>query len=387
MNKSARKLKSLLYITVSGYAVSGAISLYRGDENLYKNFLMPLVHTIDAEKAHKLAIFASKHRLIPKSHYVDEEPLKVNIFGKTFSNPIGIAAGFDKDGEAVLGLKDIGFGFVEIGSITPEPQPGNEKPRVFRLIEDQAVINRYGFNSKGHDDVFQRIQSLSEEERKSIILGINLGKNKNSTDSIGDYVEGIKRFGPVADYLVINISSPNTPGLRDMQEKKQLRELLSALVETRNQLKLDQKPSLLLKLAPDLSSEERKNIAGVLNEKRCRVDGLIVSNTTIDRPKTLLSENKQEIGGLSGEPLKEMSTQMIAEMSKLTGGMPIIGAGGISSGQDAYEKIKAGASLVQIYTALVYNGPPVVTKIKRELQHCVMKDGHANVEAAVGKGK
>ncbi|KAJ8967123.1 hypothetical protein NQ314_003075 [Rhamnusium bicolor] len=299
---------------------------------------MPIVHVLDAERAHNLAIFVSKYRLLPKSRYKDPDLLKIEIFGKEFSNPVGIAAGFDKDGKAILGLKDIGFGFVEVGSVTPEPQHGNEQPRVFRLLKDFAVINRYGFNSEGHNNVFKRIENVKQNTEESGIVGVNLGKNKTSPDPINDYVEGIQKFGRIADYLVINISSPNTPGLRNMQKKNTLKKLLCTLVETRNNLPINKKPPLLLKLAPDLSYEERQDIADVLNEKKCRVDGLIIS------------------------------------------------VGGISSGKDAYEKIKAGASLVQLYTSLVYNGPPVVTKIKKELVQLLAKDGYSNISEAVGKG-
>ncbi|KAJ8956530.1 hypothetical protein NQ318_019250 [Aromia moschata] len=388
MNKlsSKRKLKSLMYITVAGYGAFTAIGFYKGNEKFYKNYFMPVIHLLDAEKAHNLAVLACKYRLFPKSHYKDPEILKVKVFGKEFPNPIGIAAGFDKDGKAVLGLRDIGFGFVEIGSVTPEPQPGNQQPRVFRLMQDFAVINRYGFNSEGHDRVLERIKDI-KGSADSNIIGVNLGKNKTSSDPIKDYVNGIKKFGLTADYLVINISSPNTPGLRDMQSKENLRKLLAALVETRNSLPVKKKPPLLLKLAPDLSHQERKDIADILKKKDCKIDGLIICNTTVDRPKSLkCAEVKNETGGLSGAPLKSMSTRMIKEMSELTGGMPIIGVGGISSGKDAYEKIKAGATLVQLYTAMVYNGPPIVSKVKKELVELLHKDGFNNISEAVGKG-
>ncbi|XP_018577094.1 dihydroorotate dehydrogenase (quinone), mitochondrial [Anoplophora glabripennis] len=384
---SKKKLRSLLYVTLAGYGTFSAISIYKGDEKFYKNYVMPVIHLLDAERAHNFAVLASKYRLFPKTRYEDPELLKVKIFGKEFSNPVGIAAGFDKDGKAILGLRDIGFGFVEVGSVTPEPQPGNEQPRVFRLLKDYAVINRYGFNSEGHSEVLKRIENVRQDAQESNIIGVNLGKNKSSTDPINDYIEGIIKFGPLADYLVINISSPNTPGLRNMQHKEQLKKLLAVLIETRNNLPLKEKPPLLLKLAPDLSYAEKKDIADVLNQKKCRVDGLIISNTTVERPDSLKSvETKNETGGLSGEPLKDMSTRMIADMSKLTGGLPIIGVGGISSGQDAYEKIKAGASLVQLYTALVYEGPPIVAKVKKELVELLSKDGYSNVCQAVGKG-
>nr|CAH7733393.1 unnamed protein product [Callosobruchus chinensis] len=305
---------------------------------------------------------------------------KVKVFGKEFSNPIGIAAGFDKDGKAILGLKDIGFGFVEVGSVTPEAQPGNEKPRVFRLNDDLAVINRYGFNSEGHNAVLQRISNVREAKEEIPIIGVNLGKNKTSDDATKDYVEGIRKFGPLSDYLVINISS-NTPNLRDLQHKENLSKLLRAIVEAR-------KPPLLLKLAPDLSPQERRDIAAILKQKECRVDGLIISNTTVSRPETLKNvKNKHETGGLSGPPLKDLSTEMIRDMSRLTDGIPIIGVGGISSGKDAYEKIKAGASLLQLYTCLAYDGPPVVTRVKKELAQLLSKDGYTSISQAIGVAK
>ncbi|CAH1106211.1 unnamed protein product [Psylliodes chrysocephalus] len=379
----SRKLKSLIKVTLGGYVTYAAISIYKGEESFYKNLIMPIVHLLDPEQAHNAAIFLSKYRLVPKLSYSDPKSLKVKVFGIEFPNPVGVAAGFDKNAKAVLGLKDMGFGFVEIGSVTPNPQTGNEKPRVFRLSEDAAVINRYGFNSDGHEEVLKRIVKI-RNENKYVIIGVNLGKNKTSEDAVGDYVQGINKFGTCADYLVINISSPNTPGLRNMQNKEILKQLLTASLEARNNLKIENKPPLLLKLAPDLNYEEMKDIAELLKNKSCRVDGLVISNTTIDRPPHLISNNKEETGGLSGKPLKEKSTQMIYEMRRLTD-LPIIGVGGISNGTDAYEKIKAGATLIQIYTSMIYEGPPIVTKIKRELDCLLTKDGFNNIADAVGK--
>ncbi|CAH0553774.1 unnamed protein product [Brassicogethes aeneus] len=380
---AAKKLKSLVLVTLGGYSTYAGISFWRNDEKFYKSFIMPVIHFLPAEGAHNLAVMCSKYRIFPTSLYKDPESLSVRLFNKKFSNPIGIAAGFDKNGEAVLGLKDLGFGFVEIGSVTPVPQPGNEKPRVFRLLEDKAVINRYGFNNDGHDAVYERIKNIKSSGFDGI-LGVNLGKNKTSTDAINDYVQGIKKFGPVADYLVINVSSPNTPGLRSLQSKESLRELFCALVETRNGL--EEKPPLLLKLAPDLSFQERKDVAEVIQKPECKVDGLIISNTTIERPSSLINvSDKNETGGLSGKPLKQVSTEMIRDMARLTHrSVPIIGVGGISTGQDAYEKIKAGASVVQIYTSLVYEGPPIVDKIKKELVLLLKKDGFKSINEAVG---
>lgn len=276
----------------------------------------------------------------------------------------------------------MGFGFIEIGSVTPEPQFGNDKPRVFRLSEDQAVINRYGFNNDGHDKVLNRIIEVKKGNFKGKI-GINLGKNKESVSPIDDYVVGIQRFGSRADYLVINISSPNTPGLRDLQHKHYLSMLLSSVIETRNLL--ENRPPVFVKLAPDLTFSELKDIADVILSKQCKIDGVIISNTTVQRPETLGSANKTEIGGLSGQPLRLKATEMIKDMYKLTKGqIPIIGVGGIFSGQDAYEKIKAGASVVQIYTSLIYEGPPIVTKIKKELAELLISDGFESVAEAVG---
>ncbi|XP_072386378.1 dihydroorotate dehydrogenase (quinone), mitochondrial [Diabrotica undecimpunctata] len=380
---SARKLKSLATVALGGYISFSALTYYKDRNAFYRDMVMPVVHLLDPEKAHNLAVFISQYRLLPKSNYDDPPSLNVVIFQKEFTNPVGIAAGFDKDAKAVLGLKDIGFGFVEIGSVTPNPQPGNEKPRVFRLLEDSAVINRYGFNSEGHDTVLQRIQRI-RSSKENVIIGVNLGKNKTSDDAVGDYVQGIEKFGPFCDYLVINISSPNTPGLRSMQNKDVLKALLSSTITARNNLKMDNKPPLLLKLAPDLNTEEKKDIAEVLKQTGCRVDGLIISNTTIDRPDYLLSINKKETGGLSGKPLKEKSTEMIKEMKRLTN-LPIIGVGGIFTGADAYEKIKAGANLVQIYTSMVYEGPEIVNQIKKDLDKLVTADGFNNITEAVGK--
>ncbi|CAG9769550.1 unnamed protein product [Ceutorhynchus assimilis] len=377
------KMRSMLYVLIGTAGTYSGICIYKGDETYYRKFLMPFVRVLNPETAHNLAVFASEYRLIPKSQYQDDSALNVKVFGKDFPNPVGIAAGFDKDGRSILGLKDIGFGFVEIGSVTPLPQSGNEKPRVFRLSQDMAVINRYGFNSEGHAEVLKRLENVRHNAEVPIV-GVNLGKNKLSEDPIKDYVEGVQTFGTVSDYLVVNISSPNTPNLRSLQNKENLKQLLKAVVAARDSLNVNPKPPLLLKLAPDLSYEEKKDIAEVIKEKDCKVDGLIVCNTTVQRP-SLNSDHKNEVGGLSGAPLRDMSTQMIMEMSLLTNGAVIIGVGGISTGKDAYEKIKAGASLVQIYSTLAFDGPPVVTRIKKELVDLLEKDGYKNISEAVGK--
>lgn len=301
------------------------------------------------------------------------------------SNPIGIAAGFDKNGEAVEGLNHLGFGFVEIGSVTPFYQAGNEKPRVFRLEKDEAIINRYGFNSDGHEKVWHRLQQLRTNRRFDGVIGVNLGKNKSSDNAVNDYVEGLKLFAPVADYLVINISSPNTPGLRLMQQKDTLKKLLAEVVSTNRSL--DFPKPIFLKLSPDLNDAELKDICAIIKKKECKVDGLIISNTTTNRSMVLHSQEQREEGGLSGRPLKEKSTKMIEDTFRLLDGKcVIIGVGGISSGRDVFEKILAGASAVQIYTSFVYQGPPIVTNLKKELDELLKENGYKSVQEAVGKG-
>lgn len=311
---------------------------------------------------------------------------KLSLLGLDLKNPIGLAAGFDKNAEAVAGLDEMGFGFIEVGSVTPEPQPGNDKPRCFRLAEDNGIINRYGFNSDGMAKVQERLKNLRLDGSFKGVLGVNLGKNKTSETPIEDYKKGIDALGPYCDYLVINISSPNTPGLRSMQNKRELEDLLRACVDQRN--KLLKPVPLVLKISPDLNESELKDIANVVQKKGTKVDALIVSNTTISRPESLISGHSQEVGGLSGAPVKDLSTKVISQMFKLTkGAVPIIGVGGIGSGQDAYEKILAGASAVQIYTAIVFQGPPVVSRIKRELSELLQNDNFSSVRDAVGKVK
>ncbi|XP_034253864.1 dihydroorotate dehydrogenase (quinone), mitochondrial-like isoform X2 [Thrips palmi] len=384
MKKGVKHLISMAAVCSGGTCVYAGYNIFRGNEKFYDNILIPLLHCLNPETAHNFAVQASKFKLIPHSHFKDPECLTTNVWNIKFANPVGMAAGFDKQGGAVEGLLQVGFGFVEIGSVTPMPQPGNPQPRVFRLPEDSAVINRYGFNSDGHVAVHQRLKNLRENGTDGII-GVNLGKNKTSSDPVQDYVDGIKMFGDVADYLVINVSSPNTPGLRNWQNSSQLQELLTALVSARNELPQLIKPPLLLKLAPDLTQQERKDIARVISRKECAVDGLIISNTTVSR-ENLQSPAAGEQGGLSGKPLAVSSTSLIKDMFVLTKGeVPIVGVGGIFTGKDAYEKIRAGASLVQFYTAYIYHGPPRITKIKQELSHLLSADGYTNVAEAVGK--
>ncbi|XP_026733586.1 dihydroorotate dehydrogenase (quinone), mitochondrial [Trichoplusia ni] len=385
--QAIKKLKSLCYVTFGG-AAAYQIIYYKKDFNgYYTNILQPVSQYLNPEVAHKLGVAAIKYGIFPSEKAEDPSILKTKFLNYDLNNPIGIAAGFDKHGDAVVGLRKLGFSIVEIGSITPEAQPGNPKPRVFRLPEDEAVINRYGFNSEGHDKVHQKIDTLEKSLLDKGLLGINLGKNKLSENPIEDYVLGIKKFSNVADYFVINISSPNTPGLRALQQKEELSQLLTEINKARDACQTKNKPPLLLKLAPDLSNEEMKEVVSVILRKECHVDGLIISNTTIDRPQLRSKQHTEEAGGLSGKPLTNKSTEMIREMYKMTKGkVPIVGVGGVFTGQDAYEKILAGASAVQIYTALIYHGPPVVTKIKTELAELLERDGYSNVNEAVGKG-
>uniref|UniRef100_H2ZBR5 Dihydroorotate dehydrogenase (quinone), mitochondrial n=1 Tax=Ciona savignyi TaxID=51511 RepID=H2ZBR5_CIOSA len=367
-------------LLLGGASVFCGYETYQGNEKFYSNILMPTVHALfGPEMAHNLAIKALSYGVVPKKQKQEFDRLPCKVFGLEFSNPVGIAAGFDKHVEAVGGLNKLGFGFVEVGSITPLPQDGNDKPRVFRLPKDKAVINRYGFNSCGHQDAVTR---LSKNISGETILGVNLGKNKESLDATKDYTEGVLKLGTYADYIVINVSSPNTPGLRSLQGRDKLKNLCTAVVAAKNQL--PNKPPILVKIAPDLTDHDKVDIAHVVVQVN-KVDGLIVSNTSIARPESLESSNKTERGGLSGEPVREMSTKLVADMYKLTHGkVPIVGVGGIWNGKDAYEKIRAGASLVQIYTSLIYEGPPVVNKIKRELNELLEINGFSNVSDAIG---
>ncbi|XP_061558198.1 dihydroorotate dehydrogenase (quinone), mitochondrial isoform X1 [Phycodurus eques] len=383
-----KQLKEAVKIIGSGSLLFASYLTVVGDECFYAHQLMPLLQSVvGAETAHVLAVKMISLGLVPLNRYQDPQSLEVNVLGLKFKNPVGIAAGFDKHGEAVDGLYKIGFGFVEVGTITPKPQEGNPKPRVFRLAADHAIINRYGFNSCGVLEAQQRLKvrkaAQQEQTRAGLPLGINLGKNKQSQDARADYLEGMRVLGPLADYLVVNVSSPNTPGLRDLQGKAKLRRLLHTVLKERDEMHEGHKPPVLVKIAPDLSAQDKQDIADVVTE--LGVDGLMVSNTTVSRPEMLQDPQRCETGGLSGQPLKDMSTNTVREMYSLTKGkVTIIGIGGVASGRDAMDKIRAGASLVQLYTALAYQGPPVVTKIKRELEHLLNEQGFSTVSEAIG---
>ena len=334
---------------------------------------------LDPETAHRAAVLALKAGLLDAYARKDEPILATRVWNLDFPNPLGLAAGFDKNAEvpdAVLGL---GFGYAEIGTVTPRPQAGNPRPRLFRLVADRALINRLGFNNDGLEAVAER---LARRTRRGIV-GANIGQNKNSADPIADYTTGAARLSPLADYIVVNVSSPNTPGVRALQGREPLARLLGAVKEARDRAVPKSPPPLLVKIAPDLADEDLSDIAAVA--RALPIDGLIATNTTIVRPPGLEDLQRGEIGGLSGKPLFEPSTRVLASLFKLTGGaLPLIGVGGVGSGQEAYAKIRAGASLVQLYTALVYEGPGLVGAIKRDLAALLRRDGFTSLQAAVG---
>jgi len=335
---------------------------------------------IDPEWAHNAAISALKMGIVPSSGTISDPILKTKVWGLRFENPIGLAAGFDKNGEVVCQMLSQGFGFIEIGTVTPLPQEGNNKPRLFRLPIDEGIINRLGFNNKGSQVVLKNLFNIKASKR---IIGINLGKNKDTESYSHDYILGLLTLAKYASYIVINISSPNTPGLRKYQRKDILTNLLYVLGQELRKLNLNPRPPLLLKVAPDLTDKERYDIAQVVMESE--VDGLIATNTTISRPGYLRDRQKSESGGLSGQPLFDISTRVLSDFFRLTEGrIPIVGVGGVSNGYQAYQKIRAGASLVQLYSALVYKGPSVVKKINKELAALLRSDGYEKICDAVG---
>jgi len=330
------------------------------------------------EAAHHstIALLHAAAPLLPKAP-PDDLHLAISLFGRLFPNPLGLAAGFDKNAQVPDAMLRLGFGFTECGTVTPRPQTGNPKPRMFRLGEDRAVINRLGFNNEGMDAAARR---LSARPRHGIV-GINIGANKDSPDRIADYRETFARLAPLADYVTVNISSPNTPGLRGLQNRDELERLLALL--TGERARMNSTVPLLLKIAPDLDEAALDTIAAVV--RASGIEGLIVSNTTLARPASLKSQHAHQSGGLSGAPLFAPSTAILKAMRQRVGSdLVLIGVGGVSSGENAYAKIRAGASLVQLYSALAYEGPSLITRIKQELSACLKRDGFMRVSDAVG---
>ncbi|UJW75952.1 quinone-dependent dihydroorotate dehydrogenase [Rhizobium sp. SL42] len=331
----------------------------------------------DAETAHGMSVAALKSGLLPSCRIQPDPRLAQTVAGLSFANPLGMAAGYDKNAEVPDALLSLGFGFAEIGTLTPKPQAGNPKPRIFRLVDDMAVINRLGFNNEGHDAAYAR---LSARSGKSGLVGVNIGANKDAEDRIADYVAGIRRFYPVASYFTANISSPNTPGLRDLQARESLVALLSAVLAARQEeaLRAGRRIPVFLKIAPDLTEEGMDDIAEVALAHD--LDGLIVSNTTLARDGLSDPVVAQEAGGLSGKPLFDKSTAVLARMRKRVGrDLAIIGVGGVSSAETALEKIRAGADLVQLYSCMVYEGPGLPARIVRGLSTLIDREEVGNI--------
>ncbi|HEY6979861.1 quinone-dependent dihydroorotate dehydrogenase [Reyranella sp.] len=334
-----------------------------------------LLSRLDAETSHRLAIRGLKTGWLPRDRHSDPSSLAVEVWGRHVPNPIGLAAGFDKNADVADAALAMGFGLVEIGSVTPRPQAGNPRPRVFRLPQDRGVINRMGFPGEGLDVVLARLQ----RRRRAGFVGVNVGANKDSVDRAADYAACSKALAPYADYLVCNVSSPNTPGLRTLQGRVQLADLLQRVQDA-----IVRRPvPLVVKIAPDASDADLDDIVAVCRERR--IDGIIVGNTTLSRPPSLTSAKRGEAGGLSGAPLTALSTDVLRRTARrVEDQFPLIGCGGVGSGADAYAKIRAGATLVQLYSALVFEGPPLVRRIKDELAALLARDGFSSISQAVG---
>ena len=352
---------------------------------IYKIF-RPLIFQLDPESAHNLAINFLKY--FPRfstilTYEKNYNNLQNKIFDLDFASPIGLSAGFDKNCEIALNIQKFGFGFIEVGTVTPKAQTGNEKPRIFRLTKDQALINRLGFNNLGSEIFLQNLLKTKPHFNK--ILGVNIGKNKETDNAIIDYIELMSKFYQYADYLTINISSPNTKNLRDLQNEKQLKEFLSAIDNQKKQLQIltNKNTPILLKIAPDLDIKQQQSIAEIVADSQ--ISGIIVSNTTINRNFNLQSQYANEIGGISGKPLFDQSNEVLKNFYKFTNGkIPLIGVGGIFNAQDAYQKIRCGASLVQIYSAFIFQGFSLVEKIKKDLSKLLINDGFNNIKQAIG---
>lgn len=347
----------------------------------------PLLFAMDAESAHRLTINALKVIKPTPVTLPDDSSLRVTLWDRNFPNPIGLAAGFDKNAEVIAPMFGLGFGFVEVGTVTPRPQHGNPRPRVFRDPKNNAVINRMGFPNIGMNKFKTNLEKFLESRpRPAGMVGINIGMNKSQTDPAKDYCLLVRMLGPFADYISVNISSPNTPGLRNLQDPDAFLELTAQILEERTKAcGKEMPPPLLVKLAPDLSVEQQSALAEVA--LKSGIDGLILGNTTLSRPEHLPNAFRDQKGGLSGKPLTDKSTAMIGNFYRLTGGkLPIIGVGGVSSARDAYDKIRAGASLIQLYSALVFQGPGMVQKTTSELAALLKADGFAHIQDVVGSG-
>ena len=343
--------------------------------------LRSFLFNLDPETAHDLVIKSLKLNIFPSKMFEveDEQMLNIKLLGKNFPNPIGLAAGFDKSAEVYNSLLKLGFGFVEVGTVTPLKQLGNPKPRIFRLENDQALINRLGFNNDGIDAIKARIKS----DKKKGILGVNIGPNKETKDQKNDFSLGLRNFHDIADYITVNISSPNTEGLRDFHDQEKLKDLLFTLNKIKKEK--DTNIPLLLKISPDINNNHIPEIADVAIKNN--ISAVILTNTTNSNRDNLKSEFKQEEGGLSGDPLHQISTNMIKKFYKqLDNKIPIIGVGGVNSGKSAYEKIIAGASLLQLYTGFVYRGPSAAKDIKKELIQILKSEGVKNIKEVIGKG-
>jgi dihydroorotate dehydrogenase len=350
-------------------------------EGLAGSLALRALQALPPETAHRMALRALGRGLVPPVRTAAPARLRTSLCGLELPHPLGLAAGFAKNGEAVPGLFGLGFSFVEIGTVTPRPQAGNPQPRLFRLRRQRALINRMGFNNDGLLALRARLEGLGPRPGP---LGVNIGANRDSRDPVADYVQGLRGLYPLVDYIAVNVSSPNTPGLRELQRRERLHELLTALLAARMSLagSAPAKP-LLLKIAPDLAAEDETAIAEVA--LALGIDGLIVANTTTDRPEVVTGRHRNQAGGLSGTPLFLRSTEQLGRFFRLTQGrLPLIGVGGITRGADAYAKIRAGASALQLYTALVYQGPRVVGRILAELDRLLAEDGYASLEDAIG---
>lgn len=347
----------------------------------FDNFSLPLLRWLDPEDAHRMAIQGLR-LLPPIRQRADDPKLAVRAFGLNFPNPIGLAAGFDKSAEVPDALLKLGFGFVEIGSVTPRAQPGNPRPRVFRLERDEGIINRMGFNNDGAHTVLRR---LAARAHSGGIVGVNIGANKDSANRIADYVKLIEIFAPVASYFTVNVSSPNTPGLRNLQQAAALDELLARVIDARERVRQNAGDTpVLLKIAPDLTLAELDDVVHIARSRR--TDGMIVGNTTLARPSTLRDQSRaKEQGGLSGRPLFQLSTRMVAETYvRAEGAFPLVGVGGIDSGGAALTKIRAGATLIQLYSSLVYKGLGLVDAIKRDLMSTLLRTGRDSLSEVIG---